>query len=119
MKSLTAAHTRFSLERNFFRRTIWVGCRAHGPRCEIRADSVRNGRLHWAACRNSANSNSHPLEIRPHNPLLVVWGFGSHHSGGAHFVFGDGRVRFVNEKILPQVFQQLGHRADGQFLGDF
>ena len=28
-----------------------------------------------------------------------AWGFGSHHTGGSHFVLGDGSVRFINENI--------------------
>jgi prepilin-type processing-associated H-X9-DG protein len=41
-----------------------------------------------------------------------VGGFGSFHSGGANFLFGDGSVRFLAENISTAVYQQLGHRAD-------
>lgn len=46
--------------------------------------------------------------------LLYVGGFGSPHSGGAHFAFGDGSVRFLNENMSMQLYQQLGNRADGK-----
>jgi prepilin-type processing-associated H-X9-DG protein len=49
-------------------------------------------------------------------PLLPVGGFGSYHPGGANFALGDGSVRFITQTIAPQVFQQLGHRADGKLL---
>jgi prepilin-type N-terminal cleavage/methylation domain-containing protein/prepilin-type processing-associated H-X9-DG protein len=49
-------------------------------------------------------------------PLLPVGGFGSYHPGGANFALGDGSVRFMTQTIAPQVFQQLGHRADGKLL---
>ena len=49
---------------------------------------------------------------------LKVGGFGSHHAGGANFMFGDGSVRFLTEKIDPQVFRYLGHRADGEPIDD-
>ncbi len=45
--------------------------------------------------------------------LLAVGGFGSGHAGGAYFVFGDGAVRFLNERISLPLLRRLGHRADG------
>jgi prepilin-type N-terminal cleavage/methylation domain-containing protein len=51
--------------------------------------------------------------------LLLVGGFSSHHEGGAHFALGDGSVRFLSENIAPGVYQALGHRADGQMVGEF
>jgi prepilin-type N-terminal cleavage/methylation domain-containing protein len=47
------------------------------------------------------------------NPLYVG-GFGSPHSGGAFFIFGDGSVRFLGDSIDRRAFEQLGHRADGK-----
>jgi prepilin-type processing-associated H-X9-DG protein len=56
--------------------------------------------------------------------------FGSYHSGGGHFLLGDGSVRFVSENIdcVPSpganyktygTYNKLGSREDGQALGDF
>ena len=47
---------------------------------------------------------------------LSVGGFGSAHGGGAHMVFGDGRIQFMSSTISPQVLSLLGHRDDGQLL---
>jgi prepilin-type N-terminal cleavage/methylation domain-containing protein/prepilin-type processing-associated H-X9-DG protein len=47
---------------------------------------------------------------------LEVGGFASFHTGGAQFVFADGSTRFIAENINPQLFQQFGHRADGQLM---
>lgn len=40
-------------------------------------------------------------------------GFKSVHSGGAYFLFGDGRVRFLNESIDHEMYQDLGDKSDG------
>jgi prepilin-type N-terminal cleavage/methylation domain-containing protein/prepilin-type processing-associated H-X9-DG protein len=47
---------------------------------------------------------------------LAVGGFASHHPGGANFAMGDGSVRFIPQTIKEDVYQQLGHRADGKLL---
>ena len=55
----------------------------------------------------------------PEEDPLYVGGFGSYHSGGAHFAMGDGSVRFISENIEPTLLHQLGDRADGLYVGDF
>jgi prepilin-type N-terminal cleavage/methylation domain-containing protein/prepilin-type processing-associated H-X9-DG protein len=49
---------------------------------------------------------------------LYVGGFGSYHPGGTNFALGDGSVRYLSISIDVQVYQQLGHRADGKLLSD-
>ena len=44
--------------------------------------------------------------------------FSSRHPGGAQFVFGDGRVTFVNENMEIRAYQALSTRADGEMYGD-
>lgn len=46
-------------------------------------------------------------------------GFKSKHAGGAHFVFCDGAVRFLNNNIGYLTYQQLGDRRDGRAIGNF
>lgn len=57
-------------------------------------------------------------EIPKHDILsdLYVGGFGSFHTYGANFLFGDGAVNFINSDIDMKVFQQLANRADGKLL---
>jgi prepilin-type N-terminal cleavage/methylation domain-containing protein/prepilin-type processing-associated H-X9-DG protein len=49
----------------------------------------------------------------------LVGGFSSPHAGGAHFLMGDGSVRFMSNNIDPKLFQNLGNRRDGELVGEF
>lgn len=40
--------------------------------------------------------------------------FSSRHTGGAHFVFGDGAVKFLSENLDAQLYQALGTPAGGE-----
>jgi prepilin-type N-terminal cleavage/methylation domain-containing protein len=42
--------------------------------------------------------------------------FGSRHTGGAFFAFGDGSVRFFREGTDPTVTKWLGNRQDGRIV---
>lgn len=57
------------------------------------------------------------VDGRPTTPT-AVGGFSSDHPGGANFAFGDGSIRYITGTIDMQIFQQLGHRADGQLLDE-
>ena len=51
-------------------------------------------------------------------PPGYVGGFSSHHPGGANFLFGDGSVRFLSQKIRVPVYRSLGNRGDGNLISD-
>lgn len=44
--------------------------------------------------------------------------FGSAHSGGVNAMFGDASVSFIRYDINPELFNQLGHRHDGEVFVD-
>jgi prepilin-type N-terminal cleavage/methylation domain-containing protein/prepilin-type processing-associated H-X9-DG protein len=56
------------------------------------------------------------IAIGHHN---IGWGFRSKHSGGAHFLFGDGGVRFISENINIVTYNRLGGRRDNRPVGEF
>jgi prepilin-type processing-associated H-X9-DG protein len=64
------------------------------------------GKITFTNCTNPQNWN-------------FSWGFKSNHTGGAHFLFCDGTVRFLSENINTQTYQRLGGRKDGQVVGEF
>jgi len=79
------------------------------------------------------------LDVKINDPVLqpngnpaVSRGFSSQHVGGAHFLFADGRVKFISENIdfnnvnpnIPRpadtlgTFQRMGRRNDGLVTRD-
>jgi hypothetical protein len=49
----------------------------------------------------------------PASGPAFVGGFSSPHHGGAHVAMGDGSVRFVSERVRPEILQKLANRCDG------
>jgi len=45
-----------------------------------------------------------------------VGGYGSYHTGGANFVFGDGSLRFISNSVELIVLQNMGNRDSGQVI---
>lgn len=98
---------------------------------------MREDELGWisgtrATLRNAGQRINHNLAGLRHQfplqnnageaaPLTVdsVGGFSSHHAGGAHFMMGDGSIRFVNENIQESTFRRLANRSDGEPVPDF
>jgi len=46
-------------------------------------------------------------------------GFKSRHFGGAQFVYCDGSVHFLRDKISHTTYQMLGDRRDAKTIGDY
>jgi prepilin-type N-terminal cleavage/methylation domain-containing protein len=55
----------------------------------------------------------------PNHPSNHIDDFSSHHVGGAHFLMGDGAVRFVSANIDEGIFKGLATRAMGEVVGEF
>lgn len=110
-------------------------------------DWRRGWAANWVGQRNytgtgiwGSRQNLAILDVKINDPVLqpngnpaVSRGFSSEHTGGAHFLFGDGRVQFLSENIHfnsinPNLqsppaalgtFQKLGRRNDGHPIGEF
>ena len=55
----------------------------------------------------------------PNHPSNHIDDFSSMHVGGAHFVLGDGAVRFVGTNIDIGVYQSLATRAGGETPSEY
>jgi prepilin-type N-terminal cleavage/methylation domain-containing protein len=60
-----------------------------------------------------------PLNFKASSASLAWSTFSSPHAGGAHFVMGDGGVRFISESIDTTTYRNLAAINDGQSIGDF
>jgi prepilin-type N-terminal cleavage/methylation domain-containing protein/prepilin-type processing-associated H-X9-DG protein len=67
-----------------------------------------------AGCRNVAAGINTP-SIALFNDIA----FGSQHTGGCNFCFGDGSVRFMSENINMSTYLSLASRDGGETLGDY
>lgn len=63
-----------------------------------------------------ANSCPNPASTAA---LPYAWVWSSEHVGGAHFLFGDGTVKFLSQNIDKNTFVLLNLVADGQVVGEF
>jgi prepilin-type N-terminal cleavage/methylation domain-containing protein/prepilin-type processing-associated H-X9-DG protein len=43
----------------------------------------------------------------------------SYHTGGAHFLLGDGSVKFINENISGKIYNALASRAGDETVGEY
>ncbi len=55
----------------------------------------------------------------PNHPSLHIDDFSSWHTGGVHFLFGDGRVRFLTQHVDAATFRAITTRAGSEITGDF
>jgi prepilin-type processing-associated H-X9-DG protein len=59
------------------------------------------------------------LDHTPNDPVRHFDDFSSYHTGGAHYVLGDGHVKFVSSNIDKHLYQSLGTIKGGEITGEF
>ena len=80
----------------------------------IGGDDVDNWQgTDWSECLGSTGV---PINLKkvPEGDLAFAAyeiGFGSSHPNGANFLFADGSVHYINDKIKLTTFRALGTRA--------
>jgi prepilin-type N-terminal cleavage/methylation domain-containing protein/prepilin-type processing-associated H-X9-DG protein len=73
--------------------------------------------FNYAACLSAAAPVTSPAEFQDYAELRInAWG--SNHPGGANFVFVDGSVRFVADKIPQIALQALATRSGADTPSD-
>jgi prepilin-type N-terminal cleavage/methylation domain-containing protein len=97
-----------------------------GPRCTNNGSTNNGPDLHLRAAHQKLNGPTIDASNQHRN-------FHSNHVGGAHFLLGDGAVKFISENIDNTatgysaaivngpfgMYQRLAGIADGQVLGEF
>lgn len=96
---------------------------------EIRSECTDHAQQGWASTNTNWFGTSAPINFNTCSPTGTAcnstneWntsmGFKSRHVGGAHFLLGDGSIRFISENIDYMTYQKLGDRRDGQVVGEF
>lgn len=94
--------------------TTWVGAITGAGVVDIR-DSAPSA-IEGSAAFLLSHCGPHP----PNNPEVTdADATSSGHTGGAHFLLGDGSVRFISSAISLTVYDALASRANGDLVGEY
>ncbi len=104
---------------------IWIG--AHAADNGSTTGQYGNWPYHTALMRTYQDISGVPTPstvflingINLSNGLKYEWVLSSKHSGGAQFVLGDGRVRFISENTDGDTLVYLAAINDRQVIGEF
>jgi len=94
----------------------WVGAPDYGTAAPSTSSTVA---ISGQAAVLGEASNGINYGVSSTLPRPATTGFGSLHTGGAHFLMGDGTVRFISTNISLLTLQNLGRVSDGNVIGAF
>ncbi|WP_417388927.1 DUF1559 domain-containing protein [Gimesia sp.] len=98
--------------------TVLIGETARGRV----GSTTYNGGI-WVGYYDNGKTASVVWKTENHPGSLIngtlAWAFSSQHTGGAHFLLGDGGVRFLSENIDGTTYENLGKISDGNVIGEF
>jgi prepilin-type N-terminal cleavage/methylation domain-containing protein len=101
--------------------TTFIGETVSNP--NFAADTNGPGN-NWMNAASTCATTAVPLNVFSFNtPASFTWdqrwSFGSNHVGGAHFLLGDGAVRFISANIATQTYRGLASINGGEVIGEF
>lgn len=91
-----------------YRGAVWIGVTPDGVRSNVATIQTLRG-------LNASGNKVNSYRINGSNTRS----FGSHHLGGAHFVFGDGHIKFVSETLDDGLQNAVATRNGDELLGEF
>ena len=98
--------------------TVLIGETARG---RVGANTYNGGI--WVGYFDNGKTASVIWKMENHPGSLIngtlPWAFSSSHTGGAHFLLGDGAVRFISENVDGTTYENLGKISDGNVIGEF
>jgi len=82
-------------------------------------DSIWCGVVDFGDDNAGVCNSTYPINLRTTSTNTQTLAFGSLHTGGSHFLMGDGAVRFVSENISRITYANLASINDGQVIGEY
>jgi len=78
---------------------------------------------YWAMSNGTQAGTHAPINFMPEPNVPWFgwrdqWGFRSRHPGGAHFLWGDGHISYVNETINEIVYRGISTRAGAELVSE-
>jgi prepilin-type N-terminal cleavage/methylation domain-containing protein len=92
----------------------WTGAVTNGAVPSVRAPGPAN--FEDSAALVLAHCGPH----LPNDPFVTdADATSSFHTGGVHFLFGDGSIHFISSSISQAVYDSLATRAGGEVVGEY